>query len=39
MPKAIDKWLDWESGVTYVPYLRGSRYSLEPLRAEFLGMT
>ena len=39
MPKAIDKWLDRESGVTYVPYLMGSRYSLEPLRAEFLGMT
>ena len=39
MPKAIDTWLDRESGVTYVPYLMGSRYSLEPLRAEFLGMT
>ncbi len=39
MPKAIDRWLDRESGVTYVPYLMGSRYSLEPLRAEFLGMT
>ncbi len=32
-------WLDRESGVTYVPYLMGSRYSLQPLRAEFLGMT
>jgi sugar (pentulose or hexulose) kinase len=39
MPNAIDKWLDRESGVTYVPYLMGSRYSLQPLRAEFLGMT
>lgn len=39
MPKAIDRWLDRESGVTYVPFLMGSRYSQEPLRAEFLGMT
>ena len=39
MPKAIDGWLERESGVTYVPYLMGSRYSLEPLRAEFLGLT
>ena len=39
MPKAIDKWLDRESGATYVPYLMGSRYSQQPLRAEFLGMT
>jgi sugar (pentulose or hexulose) kinase len=36
---AIDAWVDRESGVTYVPYLLGSRYSLEPLRAEFLGLT
>ena len=39
MPNAIDGWLDRESGVTYVPYLTGSRYSLQPLKAEFLGMT
>lgn len=39
MPKAVDGWLERESGVTYVPYLMGSRYSLAPLRAEFLGMT
>ena len=39
MPNAIDRWLDRESGVTYVPYLMGSRYSLQPLRAEFLGLT
>ena len=39
LPQAIDKWLDCESGVTYVPFLMGSRYSLKPLRAEFLGMT
>jgi sugar (pentulose or hexulose) kinase len=39
MPKAIDMWLDRQFGVTYVPFLMGSRYSQEPLRAEFLGMT
>jgi xylulokinase len=39
MPGAIDQWLDRESGVSYVPYLMGSRYSLQPLRAEFLGLT
>ena len=36
---AIDTWLDRESGVTYVPYLMGSRYSQEPLKAEFTGLT
>ena len=39
MPRAIDLWLDRESGVTYIPYLMGSRYSLEPLKAEFRGLT
>jgi len=39
IPRAIDAWVDSESGVTYVPYLLGSRYSLEPLKAEFLGLT
>jgi sugar (pentulose or hexulose) kinase len=39
MPEAVDHWLERESGVTYVPYLMGSRYSQEPLRAEFLGLT
>jgi sugar (pentulose or hexulose) kinase len=39
MPAAIDKWRNKDSGVTYVPYLMGSRYSLEPLKAEFLGLT
>jgi xylulokinase len=39
MPKAVDGWLERESGVTYVPYLMGSRYSLENLKAEFLGLT
>jgi sugar (pentulose or hexulose) kinase len=39
MPKAIDNWLGKDSGVNYVPYLMGSRYSLEPLKAEFSGLT
>jgi len=39
LPLAVDAWLDRESGVTYVPYLMGSRYSLEPLKAEFHGLT
>jgi len=39
LPSAIESWLERESGVTYVPYLMGSRYSLEPLRAQLLGLT
>jgi sugar (pentulose or hexulose) kinase len=39
LPKAIESRLQRESGVTYVPYLMGSRYSLEPLRAQLLGLT
>ena len=39
IPRAIDLWLNQESGVTYIPYLMGSRYSLEPLKAEFRGLT
>jgi sugar (pentulose or hexulose) kinase len=37
--RALDSWLERESGVTYVPYLMGSRYSLEPLKASFAGLT
>jgi xylulokinase len=39
IPRAIDLWLNRESGVTYIPYLMGSRYSLEPLKAGFTGLT
>jgi xylulokinase len=39
LPAAIDTWLHRDSGVIYVPYLMGSRYSLEPLKAEFSGLT
>lgn len=38
LPGAVEKWLKKESLVRYTPYLLGSRYSLEPLRAEFTGM-
>jgi sugar (pentulose or hexulose) kinase len=39
LPGAIDTWLDRESSVSYTPYLMGSRYSQEPLKAELLGLT
>jgi sugar (pentulose or hexulose) kinase len=39
LPEAVERWLDRTSGVTYVPYLMGSRYSLEPLKAAFTGLT
>ncbi len=39
IPRAIDLWLNRESGVTYIPFLMGSRYSLQPLKAEFRGLT
>jgi len=39
IPRAIELWLNRESGVRYIPYLMGSRYSLEPLKAEFHGLT
>jgi xylulokinase len=37
--QSIEEFLEQESSVTYIPYLMGSRYSLEPLKAEFLGLT
>lgn len=39
LPQTIEGWLDCQSGVTYVPYLMGSRYSPEPLKAQLLGLT
>jgi len=39
LPQALEAWLGRSSGVTYVPYLMGSRYSLEPLKAQLLGLT
>jgi len=37
--RAVDGWLDRTSEVEYVPFLMGSRYSLEPLKARFTGLT
>jgi xylulokinase len=39
LPDAIETWLDRQSGVAYAPYLMGSRYSLEPLKAQLSGLT
>ena len=39
LPAAIDTWLQRDSTVTYTPFLMGSRYSLKPCKAEFLGLT
>lgn len=39
VPRALNQWLNKESSVKYIPYLMGSRYSLEPLRAGFVGLT
>jgi len=39
LPRAVETWLGRDSDVTYVPYLMGSRYSLEPLKAELRGLT
>ncbi|MEJ2704847.1 MAG: FGGY family carbohydrate kinase, partial [Sedimentisphaerales bacterium] len=39
LPRAVEEWQDHRIGVTYVPYLMGSRYSLEPLQAQLLGLT
>lgn len=38
IPRAVDQWIHRESTVRYVPFLMGSRYSLESLKAEFKGM-
>jgi sugar (pentulose or hexulose) kinase len=39
LSQAIESRLDCETGVTYIPYLMGSRYSLEPLKAQLRGLT
>jgi xylulokinase len=39
VPHSIERWLERPSTVGYVPYLMGSRYSLEPLTARFTGLT
>ena len=37
--RTVDDWLHRTSDVRYVPYLMGSRYSQEALKAEFTGLT
>jgi xylulokinase len=39
VPRAVEQWLDRPNTASYIPYLMGSRYSLEPLRAQFSGLT
>jgi len=39
LPQAIHRWVDCPSSVTYMPYLMGSRYSQEPLKAQLLELT
>jgi len=39
LPSAIESWLERQSSVAYTPYLMGSRYSLEPLKAQLSGLT
>ena len=39
LARAIDQWLERNSAAAYVPFLMGSRYSLEPKRADFTGMS
>ena len=39
LPRVIETWLERQSDVIYVPYLMGSRYSQEPLKAQLLGLT
>jgi len=39
MPKAVDGMAGAGIGGDLRPYLMGSRYSLENLKAEFLGLT
>jgi xylulokinase len=39
LPNAVKEWLPKNSSVKYTPFLMGSRYSLQPLKAEFLGIT
>lgn len=39
VPEALDTWVNRANAVDYVPYLMGSRYSLENLKAEFVNLT
>ena len=39
IPSTLEKWINKKSSVDYIPFLMGSRYSLEPLHAEFRGLS
>ena len=39
IPRSLNSWIGRKSAVEYVPFLLGSRYSLEPLKAAFTGLT
>lgn len=39
VPESIERWIPRESPVSYEPYLMGSRYTLEPLKAAFTGLS
>jgi len=39
LAEAVDAWIDRPGRVTYVPYLMGSRYTQEELKAELRGLT
>ncbi len=39
VPRAVEQGLERPGTAAYVPYLMGSRYSLEPLRAQFTGLS
>jgi sugar (pentulose or hexulose) kinase len=39
LPDAVEAWLHKDSGVTYTPFLMGSRYCQQPLKAGFSGLT
>jgi len=36
--QAIDRWMNLQSDVRYIPYLMGSRYSLKSLKGSFTGL-
>jgi sugar (pentulose or hexulose) kinase len=39
VPRSVENWIERQSEVNYIPFLMGSRYSLEPLKAQFIGLT
>ncbi len=39
VPRSLDRWIERDSGVDYIPFLMGSRYSTRPLKGGFTGLT